>query len=238
MNFNKNNRYSYFILFCLFVFLCSLTIISVNSIGEKTNFAETSKIEITENPTVTETTEKHTETEPTVIEITEEPTITEPTEIETTVIETTEEPTVTEPSTETIEETTVTEPSTEINPNDLEMLACVIYQEAGADYICDNCRKYVGDIVLNRVNSENFPNTIYEVLTAPGQYGNYSKTGVIWPARASYESERHAVERAYRIAAELLSGNHSELYGNGYIWQAGFVQGTDGFWCCGIYFAR
>ena len=121
---------------------------------------------------------------------------------------------------------------------DVEMLACVIYQEAGSDYICDNCRRYVGDIVLNRVNDPGFPNSIYGVLTAEGQYGRFHWTGIVWPERASYASEAHAVERAYRVAQELLSGNHSSLYGNGYVWQAGFVQGTEGFWCCGHYYAR
>lgn len=122
--------------------------------------------------------------------------------------------------------------------NDRERLACVIYQEAGGDAICDNCRKYVGDIVLNRVNDPRFPNTIEGVLLQSGQYGKFSWTGIVWQSRAHNASEKAAVERAYRVADELLAGNHSSLYGNGYVWQAGFVQGSDGFWCCGHFFGR
>jgi hypothetical protein len=140
----------------------------------------------------------------------------------------------TEPTRATVGEDTI--PT--VNQRDVELLACVIYQEAGADAQCDDCRRRVADVVLNRVASEHFPDTIYEVLTQKNQYGRFYYTGVKWPERASYDSEKHAVARAYRIAEEVLRGNHSELYGKDYIWQAEFVQGTSGFWCCGIYFGK
>lgn len=127
---------------------------------------------------------------------------------------------------------------TNIDPWELEMMACVIYQEAGSNRSCDACRWYVADVVLNRVNHSKFPNTIEKVLTAPRQYGTLYLTGIKWPERAKHESEKVAVDRAYEIAALVLSGQHSQLYGEGYIWQAEFVQGTDGFWCCGHYYGR
>ena len=119
-----------------------------------------------------------------------------------------------------------------------EMLACGIYNEAGGDACSDDCRRYVGDVMLNRVEDSRFPDTLEGVLTAPGQYGRFSKTGIVWAERAKEPGEAHAVERAYRIADELLAGEHSELYGQGYVWQAEFEQGTEGFWCDGIYFGR
>lgn len=163
----------------------------------------------------------------------------------------------TEPTTETIhiEETEPVTESTEppsearsapvsdetvskVNQDELEMLACVIYQEAGGNGSCDDCRRYVGDIVLNRVADERFPDTMEGVLTAKRQYGRFYWTGIVWPERAKYATEKKAVERAYRVAEELLSGKHSKLYGEGYVWQAGFEQGTDGFWCCGHFYGR
>lgn len=148
-----------------------------------------------------------------------------------------------EPEVEVIEEEVVeepVEPEIVIDPEDLEMLACVIYQEAGSDACCDDCRRRVADVVLNRVESDRFPyaDTIYEVLTAKRQYGRFYWTGVVWPDRASNPGEKHAVERAYRIAEEVLSGQHSELYGQGYVWQAEFKQGKDIVECCDIYFGR
>ena len=128
----------------------------------------------------------------------------------------------------------------EVDPEDLELLACVIYQEAGADYCCDDCIRRVAYVVLNRVEDDRFPDNIQDVLTQKRQYGRYYWTGVVWPERAKNDCEKHAVERAYRIAEEVLKGEHSELYGEGYIWQAEFKQGTGVVYCdqCKIYFGK
>lgn len=178
-------------------------------------------------PSVPETTEAYTveTTEPTEVTVPE----TKPESTETTPPETRPEPT-SAPVTD--------EPDTDHGFTDLEMLACVIYQEAGGNGSCDNCRRYVADIVLNRVEHDGFPDNIYEVLTQKGQYGRLYWTGIKWAERAKYTTEKEAVARAYRIAAEVLNGQHSKLYGEGYIWQAGFKQGTDGFWCCGHWYGR
>lgn len=165
-------------------------------------------------------------------------------------IETTE-PTVSIPETEenipeeTVEtvpeapsEPTIEEPLPPVDPEARELLAIVIYRECGADSCCDECRRRVADIVLNRVESPRFANTIRGVLTQENQYWKMWETGVCWPAMAQSPGEKHAVERAYRIAEEVLRGHHSEVYGQGYIWQALFEQGNDGFWCCGTYFGR
>lgn len=129
-------------------------------------------------------------------------------------------------------------PRPAVNQEELELLACVIYQEAGGNECCDECRRRVADVVLNRVNDPRFPNDIYSVLTAPRQYGRFSQTGIVWPSRANSSGEKLAVDRAYAIAEEVLLGRHSELYGNGYIWQAEFKQGAEQVYHCGIYFGR
>lgn len=135
---------------------------------------------------------------------------------------------------------TVTDTRIKVNKNDeLSLLACIIFQEMGGDYGCDDCRRRVADTVLNRVNSPYFPNTIYEVLTQGlMQYGFNTTTGVYWPKRATYPGEAHAVERAYRIAEEVLNGKHSDIYGKDYIWQAEFIQGINNIYCCNTYFGQ
>ena len=142
----------------------------------------------------------------------------------------------TEPTTEPTEPHI--EEQTEESYDPVELLACVIYQEAGSDSICDDCRYRVADVVLNRVTDSRFPDTIHGVLTAPGQYGNYSKTDVVWPSRANNSGEKHAVQRAYAIAMSVVAGTHSELHGEGYVWQAQFVQGKDNIYCCNHYYGR
>lgn len=124
------------------------------------------------------------------------------------------------------------------DPERVEMLACVIYCEAGGDACSDKCRFMVGDVVLTRELDHRFQDTLEEVLTAPGQYGTFARTGVVWPARASKPEEAAAVARAYDIARRLLAGEHSELWGLGYIWQAEFPQGTDVIYETGLYFGR
>ena len=144
---------------------------------------------------------------------------------------------------ERVEEIVVTsvqnDPVPAVDEAELEMLACVIYQEAGGDAASDEARYMVGDVVLNRVADERFPNTMEEVLTQERQYGRFHWTGIVWPDRAQNPGEAAAVERAYRIAFDLLSDTyHSMLYGEGYIWQAEFKQGRDIVALDGIYFGK
>ena len=134
-----------------------------------------------------------------------------------------------------------TEANVPINEHDVELLACVIYQEAGGDTCCDMCRRRVADVVLNRVKDPRFKGTTIEEILIDGdpapQWGLYSVTGVVWPDKASLPEEQHAVERAYRIAREVLEGQHSDLTSE-YIWCAEFSQGTDVIECDGLYFGK
>lgn len=127
--------------------------------------------------------------------------------------------------------------------DDLYCLAAAVYQEAGGDAYTNETRRMVADVILNRTQMSGFPDTIREVLEdAPNgamQYGLFSVTGVQFdPDRLSDEREQEAIMRSWWIAEDVLRGNHSALYGNGYCWQSEHVQGTDGFWREGIYFAK
>ena len=125
-----------------------------------------------------------------------------------------------------------------IDPQKLEILACGIYCEAGGDACSDECRMAVGDVMLTRELDPRFPDTLEGVLTQKGQYGTFSRTGIVWPERAKNPGEAHAVERAYDTARKLLEGEHSQLWGKGYLWQAEFPQGTDVIIIDGVYFGR
>lgn len=218
------------IVWCVVIAIAfAITAITWN-MDEDTDTPEVTTITTSTTPFTT----PYSTTPPETIAITVKP-VTAPVTPTTTEATTTIQTTI--PTTTTV--TTTTEPEPE--PIDIvsqELLACVIYQEAGADYVCDDCRRRVADVVLNRVESEWFPDTIEGVLTQESQYGRYHWTGVVWPSSSSQESEKNAVERAYRIAEEVLRGEHSELYGGGWIWQAEFPQGKEQVKCCGIYFGR
>ena len=101
-------------------------------------------------------------------------------------------------------------------------LAVAIYREAGSDYLSDEHRAMVGCVVMNRVKSREFPNTIRGVLTQPGQYAGLWTNGIYFPAGTNTSSS--AVRRAYRIAREVLNGQW-ECPSN-VVFQAGFQQGS------------
>ena len=122
--------------------------------------------------------------------------------------------------TETAEETTqiTTETTTKItktelyiSESELEMLAHLIYGEAGNQG--DKCQRAVGTVVMNRVAHKYFPNSIKGVIFDEGQYactwdGNYDKN----PSKQAYEN-----------AQWVLAGNRQ--LSEDYVYQAGFKQG-------------
>lgn len=121
---------------------------------------------------------------------------------------------------------------------DLELLAMVIYQEAGGDACSDLTRQLVGEVALNRVADSRYPDTLAEVLTQRLQYGRLYWTGLVWPERAELPQEAHAVQRAYDMADALLAGTVDKLLPADAVFQAEFPQGTetliesDGFYFC------
>lgn len=119
---------------------------------------------------------------------------------------------------------------------ELEILALIVYQEAGGDKVSDDTRRLVAQVFLNRVKDSRFPDSFYEVATAKRQYGRLYWTGIVWPDRASSQAEAHAVERAYKIAQEVLESDEP-ICPEGVIFQAEFVQGDiyaeqDGMYFC------
>lgn len=119
---------------------------------------------------------------------------------------------------------------------ELEILALIVYQEAGGDAVSDSTRKLVAQVFLNRIADNRFPDSFYDVATAEGQYGRLYWTGIQWPDRASNDVEAHAVERAYKIAREVLEAEEP-ICPESVIFQAEFVQGEvyahqDGMYFC------
>lgn len=129
-------------------------------------------------------------------------------------------------------------PKPSFSEDDLLCLAVVIYQEAGGDYASDWHRQLVGNVVLNRVASGLFPNTIREVATEKWQYGTLWLTGIVWPERASSPQEEQAIQRSYHAAKALLEG--LRVCPSNILFQSKYVQGDftwldlEGTYFCGI----
>lgn len=126
-----------------------------------------------------------------------------------------------------------------VSEEDVTYLATAIYCEAGSDSISDLTRYYVADVILNRVESADFPDTIHGVLTQEYAYGTFAWTGIVFPEYSASEWEQPAVDRAYDVARDvLLNGNHTWLYGNGYVWQSEYRQSEDSFYLDGFWFGK
>lgn len=117
-----------------------------------------------------------------------------------------------------------TEP--EVDENDLYWLSHVICGEAQC--YSRECQVAVGSVVLNRVNSSRYPNTLEGVITQRHQYACYRDGNF----------HRTPTETNVEVARELLM-NGSQLPSNVYF-QAQFKQGDfcyakiDGEYFCGL----
>ena len=98
--------------------------------------------------------------------------------------------------------------------DDLYLLARVIDSEAGSDWLSDEFRMCVGEVVLNRVASPEFPDTLYDVVYQRGQYS------VVTTARfASLAPRKECVD----VALRLLQGERRMV--PAVVYQADYLQG-------------
>ncbi len=100
--------------------------------------------------------------------------------------------------------------------NDLYLLSKIITSEAGSYWLSMEWKMMVGEVLLNRVASPEFPNSIEECIYQPGQY--YSKSDKYFANLLPYES---CVEAALR----LLNGERIINDGS-VVFQANFRQGS------------
>ena len=98
---------------------------------------------------------------------------------------------------------------------DLYLLSKIMYAEAGSVWLSDEWKMCVGEVVLNRVDSPEFADTIRDVLEQPGQY--YGKN-------SSYFNRLRPSERCVRLAIRLLEGERV-LNDPSVVFQANFRQG-------------
>jgi hypothetical protein len=94
------------------------------------------------------------------------------------------------------------------------LLAKVIAAEAGPNKLD---QLSVASVVVNRMKSSQFPNTMIGVLSAPGQYASYP----------DMIADRNPSEEMIESAKQVLSGQF--VLPSNVIFQAGFTQGTGTF---------
>ncbi len=133
----------------------------------------------------------------------------------------------TEPVTEPI---VPTEPKKNYTDDDLFYLAAAVCREAGGE--SEEIQLLVANVVINRVNSSIYPDTIYGVLTDYRQYGMMWKYGVSFPSWTDQET----IDHCYDVARRILEGER--VCPDNVLFQAEFKQGSgiykqfDGFYFC------
>ena len=105
----------------------------------------------------------------------------------------------------------------EIEFDSLYWLAHGMYAEAGSYWIEDDFQKEVGSVILNRVNSPEFPDTCKSVILQKGQYAAWIKDK---GAHKTITPDRRTVENA----AWLLA--NGSVLPNTVVFQANFPQGS------------
>lgn len=103
-----------------------------------------------------------------------------------------------------------------ISFNDLFQLSKIITAEAGSNWLPMEWKMMVGEVLLNRIDSVEFPNTIDECIYQKGQY--YSKNSYYFANLLPYED-------CVKAAARLLNGERLINDGS-VVFQANFPQGS------------
>ena len=88
---------------------------------------------------------------------------------------------------------------------ELELLAHLIFAEAGSDWCSDKMQQYTGSVVLNRMTSTRFPNTMYDVIYQSGQY-SVVRSGAInkVPNERAYNCARYLLENGSQIPHNVV----------------------------------
>lgn len=120
-------------------------------------------------------------------------------------------------------------PKASYSAADLRLMSAVIFCEAGGDcYGCYAGKKAVGIVVMNRVKSNKFPNTIHDVIFQSGQF---SCTGSFFnSALAKYDSGQLG-DKCISAAKEVLEGSRTVDYGgtidmSSYLFFSRYVSGA------------
>lgn len=106
----------------------------------------------------------------------------------------------------------------EYSEEDLFYLAAAVCREAGGE--SEEIQLLVANVIINRVNSSVYPDTIYEVLTQRRQYGTMWRDGISFPDWATEEVQ----EQCYSVARRILEGER--FCPENVLFQAEFEQGS------------
>ena len=108
-------------------------------------------------------------------------------------------------------------PEVELEDEELELLAACVEAEAGNQSVLG--KRLVADVILNRVDSEIFPDTVTDVIKQPGQFSVYSngRLNKAKPSEETYTAVRMELQR--RSYPALMFFNCGDFLSYGEPWR-------------------
>lgn len=130
----------------------------------------------------------------------------------------------------------ITEPSGQVfsyTEQDLDLFARLMMAEMGSDWIPDQVLLSVGSVVLNRINSDDFPDTLYDVIyqTDPVQYqptvsGSINNT----PTQRVKDAAKFLLEYGSVLPADVVFQSES-IQGPVYFQYYDSILGSTTYFC-------
>ena len=98
--------------------------------------------------------------------------------------------------------------------DNLYLLSKIVETEAGSNWLTEEHRQMVASVVINRVNSPEFPNTLYEVVYQKGQY-----------AAVGTNRFKNVIPSEKVVRSSMIILKNGSIAPPNVVFQAEFVQG-------------
>lgn len=101
--------------------------------------------------------------------------------------------------------------------SDLDLLARLVYAEAGSNWCSDEMQLLVANVVINRIHDKRFPNTLRGVIYQRGQYACVGKLGRVKPNARAIKNAKHVLEGERFCPAKVVF--QSEFRQGKHLWK-------------------
>jgi spore germination cell wall hydrolase CwlJ-like protein len=98
---------------------------------------------------------------------------------------------------------------------DLYLLAQVIYSEVGSDWISDEVQLMCANVVMNRVESQYFSHTIYDVVHAPSQYQFIQDKVIVVPNKRALDNAKKILDGLRVLPKNVVYQSEYKNLGDG-----------------------
>lgn len=91
-----------------------------------------------------------------------------------------------------------------VDPEELDLLARLIQEEAGSDWCTDELQRAVGSVVLNRMNDSRYPDTMHDVIYQKGQYSTAKRLATSIPTDRAVENAKYLLENGSTMPESIV----------------------------------